>query len=157
METINSFENKNMSQSKERLLLLEKEGRFVFHGSPISNIEELEPRQAHTIPKGEKELVNDGNPAVAASPYVEIAIFRALIKIGRSAFGSDGEGNLYFEASQKALDAAKTRVAYIYVLAKEDFVPKSGAPMMAMDWRSEKPAKPVEIIEIGYQDLPNQI
>jgi hypothetical protein len=67
-----------MGQSKDVLLEIEKEGVYVFHGSP-DLIEELEPRQAKTLDKESGEMIQHGEPAVVATPFVEIAVFRAII------------------------------------------------------------------------------
>ena len=75
-EKINTIER--MSENKTRLLALEKNGNFVFHGSP-KDIVALEPRQAHNINKETKKMEKDGEPAVFATSYAEIAIFRSLV------------------------------------------------------------------------------
>lgn len=67
--------------SLEKLTQLQETGNHVFHGSPDGNIEVLEPRQAIHYPNLPKsaEYILDGDPAVSATPYADIATFRALI------------------------------------------------------------------------------
>src|SRR5947209_5295364 len=70
--------NESIDSGREKLKELESENKYLFHGSP-HQLDELEPRQAQSIPLGGKEMVNDGEPAVAASPLADIAIFRSLL------------------------------------------------------------------------------
>lgn len=60
-------------QGKEILTALEKEGRYVFHGS-TELLEKLEPRQAKIWDKDKKEMIKHGEPSVVATPFAEIAI-----------------------------------------------------------------------------------
>lgn len=65
-------------KGREKLLALEKEGKFVFHGSPdVINV--LEPRQAYNRNDETGTMEKHDEPAVFATPYAEVAIFRALI------------------------------------------------------------------------------
>ncbi len=150
-----------MSEAKEKLLQLEKEGKYLFHGSPAKDIKELEPRQAHTIPRGEKDMVKDGEPGVAATPYSEIAIFRAIVTKGRSSFSVSGfsleDKVIEFKANKKALELAKGKFGYVYVLNRNSFTRKSGFNKHAMEWRSVKPIKPVRVFTVNYEDLPKNI
>ena len=65
-------------KNREKLLWLEKEGKYVFHGSPY-DISVLEPRQGHNINEETGKIEKDDEPAVFAIFYVDVAIFRALI------------------------------------------------------------------------------
>ncbi|OGM99266.1 MAG: hypothetical protein A2915_02635 [Candidatus Yanofskybacteria bacterium RIFCSPLOWO2_01_FULL_41_34] len=147
-----------IERGKETLMNLEKEGLYVFHGS-TELIQELEPRQAKVWNKDKKEMVAHGEPSVVATPFAEIAIFRAIIsnKIksndGKhySSFGSDGH-KPFFETTLKILEQAKDVVGYVYVFKKEDFTKLS-----PMEWRSNKKLKPVRTFEVHFQDLPENI
>lgn len=149
-----------MTESKQKLLELEKEGKYLFHGSPIADLKELEPHQAYTIPKGGNDLVKDGEPGVAATPYLEIAIFRALVKKGRSGFSVSAtnieDAEIKFTASKEALKTAKGQVGYIYVLNRKEFTPKSGRTCN-MDWRNPNSVKPLWVFKVTYEDLTKEI
>ncbi len=154
------------SEAKKRLLDLEATGTFLFHGSPYK-IEELEPRQAHTRASNESyEMVPDGEPSVAASPYAEIAIFRAIVnrenipESHTGSFGSktDEEGTtveLSYGFTPNVPALLPNSTGYVYVLKKSQFNPRAGE--LGMEWRSERRVKPVEIIEVHEQDLPSKI
>jgi hypothetical protein len=66
---------------QEKLSQLEATNEHLFHGSPDGTIEVLEPRQSTHIPdlNNPDESILDGQPAVAATPYAELATFRAII------------------------------------------------------------------------------
>ncbi len=139
-------------------MALEKEGAYVFHGS-TELLEKLEPRQAKIWDKEKKEMVEHGEPSVVATPFAEIAIFRAVIsnKIkaedGKhySAFGSDGV-KPYFETTPSVLKNAKDAIGYVYVFRKDNFVKIS-----PMEWRSNQKLRPARIFEVNFEDLPKNI
>lgn len=156
-----NVENPNkirVEQGKNKLIALEKEGLYVFHGS-TELIEELEPRQAKIWDKDKKEMTEHGTPSVVATPFAEVAIFRAVISNeikaddGKhySAFGSDGD-KPFFETTPSVLKNAKDAIGYVYVFKKEDFNKVS-----PMEWRSNKKLKPILIFEVHFQDLPKNI
>ncbi len=143
-----------MASSKELLQLEESDG-YLFHGSGV-RLEELEPRQAHTIVNGEH--VPDGPPAIFASPHSQYAIFMAIINHincpqgSRSGVSSDVDG-LVFTATQKTLDQLdENSKGYVHVFSRDGFQPRSNS-----EWRSLAPVKPVQIIEICIEDLPQPI
>lgn len=148
----------NIEQGRETLMALEKEGVYVFHGS-TELLKELEPRQAKIWDKEKQEMTEHGEPSVSATPFAEVAIFRAVISNriksddGKhySAFGSDGE-KPFFETTPSVLKNAKDAVGYVYVFRKEDFTELS-----PMEWRSEKKLKPLRTFEVHFQDLPDNI
>lgn len=141
-------------EGKKLLHELEASNRYVFHGSPIPNIQELKLSQSENLSSG--RLEKHGPPSVTASPYADIAIFRALVNQDATQFGSDEEGHLNFGASQKALDIAKLSVGYVYVLEREDFTTFGGSEK-SMGWRAIKPQKPVRIVRVVFDDLPKDI
>lgn len=143
-------------KSREKLLSLEKEGKYVFHGSP-DNIAILEPLQAYNRSKKTGNMEKDGEPAVFATPYADVAIFRALINAkgvkgeSTSRFGIDGD-KLHFSATKNILEEAKTKVGKVYVLDKQKFQDFEG-----MQYRSSETNEPIEEIEVTIDDLPQNI
>ena len=139
---------------KSLLHELEAVGIYVFHGSPVANIKELKVTQPFYSEVG-KEKKKHGQPAVVATPYADIAIFRALVYLDTTGFGVDGD-RLSFEATTKALEFAKDQKGCVYVLAKENFLPMEG-DVREMDWRSSSPQHPIRVVEVTLQDLPKNI
>lgn len=144
------------SEARQLLERYERSGRFLFHGSRNPRIQELEPRQAMTWREG--AYVNDGPPAVAASPYADIAIFRSLIT-GHSGFSSfpnpDDTVSLEFRLTRAGYAAAEHARGYVYVISRDGFSPVG--PITSMDWRSGDLVTPVDIIEVQAEDLPKNL
>jgi hypothetical protein len=144
---------------KEKLLELEKAGNYVFHGSPVGDMETLEPRQGKHIPdfNNPEEFILDGKPAVSATPYAELAIFRAIIN-GKnipfshtSGFGISNGEKQFNVSSQDVLDEVKDKSGFVYIFDKKKFEPydRNGNPNENnMEWRSYVSVKPVEIIDL---------
>lgn len=145
-----------ISEAKKQLLDLEKTGRYVFHGSP-DYIEALEPRQAYNSNPQTGEDEKDGEPAVFATQYADIAIFRALLsgkdvpEDSQTNFGTDG-GKLHFSTTRNLLEAARDKKANIYVLDKSKFVEPEGTQC-----RSYVAVSPIQTIEVSAKDLPENI
>jgi hypothetical protein len=144
------------SPEKLRLLELEKEDRWVFHGSP-TKLEKLTPRQAYTYPDKSRETkIADGEPAVFASPIADIAIFMAVVngknapKGSRSGFGASGEDQFKYRATKETLDQLHNVKGYVFVFNKDKFTPRSQTESCAY---SE--VIPDEIIEVTENDLPD--
>ena len=143
-------------KSRDKLLRLEQEGTFVFHGSP-EVIKNLEPRQAENENSKTKEMEKDGSPAFFATPFADVAIFRALINTvgvegdSTSRFGIE-DGIIHFESTQNLLDRAKDKKGFVYVLKKEQFDEPVGTQC-----RSEESVSPVEIVEVSAEDLTKDI
>lgn len=157
--------------NREKLFELEASGNHVFHGSDNGNIETMEPRQGtHVVDTSnpEESSILDGNPAVAATPHAELAIFRAIIN-GRNipfphvtGFGTTKNGEKHFSISdEKILEAVKDKKGYVYVFDKKDFkpydrnIPENPRPQ-SMEWRSDQPVKPLDVIEVTSDDLPSR-
>ncbi|GEM_PF-1067652 len=140
---------------REKLLALEKEGIFVFHGSPVGGIEALEPRQA-VIGRNQKK---HGEPCVAATGFAEIAIFRAIINYENfpegcaSTFGLK-HGLPYFETTEAIRENLTGKTGYVYVFNKSDFEQFGKSNFES---RCNKKIKPIEIIEVTSNDLPKNI
>lgn len=161
----NINENMTMSQNKEKLKKLEETGKYLFHGSPIGNIEKLEPRQAlHYV--GKNKPIFDGEPSVAAAPDSETAIFMAVINSKNvhlsnlsSGFYSENNKMHFTVSSQKVLDEIKNKKGYVYVFEKTFFEPysRNGNATERSEWRAYQDVKPVEVIEVDSGDLPENI
>ncbi|MFA6995416.1 MAG: hypothetical protein WC249_03365 [Patescibacteria group bacterium] len=145
-----SLARENVINPRERLLKLEKEGHYVFHGSKAL-VDRLEPQQAYNNNQ------KDGAPAVFATPFADVAIYRSLINTNNingpseSQFGTTGDG-VYFKASQNLVDSAKNITGKIYVLDREKFKNFKGT-----ECRLEEPIDPIEVIEVTANDLPTNI
>jgi len=142
-----------IGKNRERLLLLEKEGRYVFHGSS-DIIESIEPWQAYNQNKETGEMEKDGNPAIFATPYADVAIFRALIQGTdlENEFGIDDNGQLHFIADKKLIERVKNKIGKVYVLDKSKF-----GNFRGLDCKNEEAIIPIEVIEITVNDLPKNI
>lgn len=133
-----------MSEGKKRLLALEKEGEYVFHGS-ADVIDILEPRQAYN--NGKK----DGQEAVFATPYVDVAIFRSLTVGITSRFGINGY-ELQYSVDGKLYRDADKKIGRVYVFKKEDFRDFKGT-----ECRCYESVSPLEVVEVGISDLPDNV
>ncbi len=102
-------------------------------------------------------MEKDGTPAVFATPFADVAIFRALINTvgvegdSESGFGIE-EGKIHFKSTQNLLDAANKRKGFVYVLKKEGFEEPIG-----IQCRSEDVVVPIEMVEVTAEDLPQDI
>lgn len=161
----NIDEKINMSENKEKLKKLEETGKYLFHGSPIGNIEKLEPRQAfHYVGKGQP--IFDGEPSIAAIQDSETAIFMAVINSKNvhlsnhsKSFYSENNKMHFTVSSQKVLDEIKNKKGYVYVFEKTFFEPYSrdGNATERSEWRAYQDVKPFEVIEVDSGDLPENI
>ncbi len=140
--------------TKEEILNLEKQNNFVFHGSG-DKLDSLEPRQAYTWKNTEK--IEDGEPAVFTSIYSDIAIFMALINkenikaTFKSGYGFENN-KLTFRFSKEVKDKLTNLKGYLYIFNKNDFQEKNIA-----EYVSFKTVKPIKILEIDENLLPNNI
>ena len=143
------------------------DGTHVFHGSANEELQELKPYQA-TYVNEEGEIIPDGEPAVAATPYIQIAVFRALVNKQTlpfphsSGFDAYQDGTTSFKVdSEKTLNEARSgKEGCVYVLEKKKFTPYSRdaqADEDSMEWRSSRPVKPVGILRVTSDDLPESI
>lgn len=152
--------------SIEKLKQLEEAGEHLFHGSPGGTLEVLEPRQSTHTPDLAKleETILDGEPAVSATPYADFATFRSLInRINipfdhSSGFGMNARGEKNFQVSSpEVLETVKDKKGFVYVFDRNEFKPFSRdgeARESNMEWRAHAPVKPVDVVEVGYEDLP---
>ncbi|MFC1710349.1 hypothetical protein ACFL0F_01640 [Patescibacteria group bacterium] len=147
--------------AKEYLHGLERTGEYVFHGSH-KKLSRLEPRQPTTSDEKTGRTVPDGEPAVCATNYADIAIFRSLISGNRaiekemdhySSFNVK-EGKPTFSTTQESLDRANNPgiVGYVHIFKREGFKKRDD-----MEWRSKSLIEPIKVIEVHGNDLPNDI
>lgn len=142
------------SEAKKLLYSLEATGEYLFHGSPVDDIEEFEPRQPYNWENGKH--IKHGPPAVAASPFADIAIFHSILFQDTTSFGVTEDGELTFKATQKALERGREHTGYVYVFRKDDFKP-FGDGKVPFEWRSDNPVRPLRIVEVSFRDLPEHI
>ncbi|MFZ2523256.1 MAG: hypothetical protein WAW92_02605 [Minisyncoccia bacterium] len=163
--------SERFNTGREVLKSLEGEGVYVFHGSPDGGIPELEPRQGTHMPDdGDPDLlINDGDPAVSATPYADVAIFRAIINKRNiefdhtSAFGMKGnlsKPSLFFTVSStKVLEEAKSKSGFVYVFNKSDFEKydrEGNLDGERIEWRSYKPVKPLMKVGVNFDDVADK-
>jgi hypothetical protein len=159
-ETFMKFEKlpklEKTRKNREKLLLFEKENKYVFHGSPHQIIV-LEPKQAKEMNKETGNMENDGEPSVFATHFADFAIFRALINndevIGssESSFGIEGI-QMHFSATKNLMDAAKKKVGKVYVLDKQKF-----KDFDEIQCRSNVQIVPLQVVDVTFDDLPEGI
>ncbi|MFA6536927.1 MAG: hypothetical protein WCT18_00835 [Patescibacteria group bacterium] len=143
-------------KNRERLLRMQESGKYVFHGSPIE-LPKLSPLQAYRRNKETGEMEKDGEPAVFATQFADIAIFRSLINqkdvIGptSSSFGVDDNG-FYSSATANLYEAAKKKIGKIYVFEKSKF-----GDIVGMECRSTEEVEPLEVIDVYFDDLPTGV
>jgi hypothetical protein len=144
-----------MSPNRERLEKFEKEGLYLFHGSDAV-IEEFEPRQAHT--RENDEVVPDGEPAVFASPFIDFAIFMAIINMTNCPkgfrAGSDPKGGVIeYCATKETLEQLQSDSrGYVYVFTRESFTPRQES-----EWVSYTKVKPIEVVEVTWTDFTKKV
>lgn len=151
-----------LSPEKQELLGLEKSGLYVFHGSP-QDLETLAPRQAIDVHIGP-----DRNPAVFATPAVDLAIFNAVLK-GKNKYSiaqshilesgadthDDGSFDLKFSVPRLAWDTLLDSASgWVYVFDRHSFNPISDRPA---EYESTEEVKPIKKIKVGKMDLPGNI
>ena len=147
-----------MKGNKEHLVALEKDGKYLFHGS-MHKLSFLEPRQPYTFDKEKDEMVEDGKPSVACTQFAELAIFRALANrnrvdgYSRNTF-SFQEGKLHLLATSSLIAAAidlKLK-GYVYVFLKE-----GSEIYRSFEYRFYQLMNPVEVIEVSGEDMPEGV
>ena len=89
-----------------------------------------------------------------------MAIFRAIVAKGRSSFSVSAntieDAVIKFTANQEAIEDAKNRTGYVYVLDRKDFTPRTGN-VHAMEWICENPVKPISVFEVNFEDISGEI
>ncbi len=141
-----------MESVREKLLGLEKQGTYLFHGSG-EVVETFEPRQAHTYRDGVH--IPDGLPAVFASPILDCAIFRALFSKANFPHGShsawswDQSGAIIFKATKKSIAELRDDMqGHIYVFDRAGFTKKN-----MTDWMCHDPIASVMAFTVTRADF----
>ena len=140
---------------REQLNKLEKENKYVFHGTG-SQIENFEPRQAHTIIQGKK--VPDGESSIFASSFADYAVFMALVNEENCPKGyrsgcSYHNGVLTFRATKETLEQLTPEArGYVYVFNRRDFIQKNPS-----EWVSHQTVTPVSIVTVIRSDFTSEI
>lgn len=147
---------------REFLEKLSRSNKFVFHGSPYK-LDQLTPQQQTRYNKQTKQSEPDGEPAVCATPYHEIAIFRALtskslasalgVKNYFTGFGDkDGKPLFWGNPQSIAIALRPESVGFVYVFNKKDF-----RYFTHIESRAYHKVDPVYTIEVTSSDLPDNI
>ena len=141
-----------MESVRERLLQLEKEDAYLFHGSGAV-VKKFEPRQAFNYTDGVR--VPDGSPAIFASPSLDCAMFRAIISDANfphgaySAWSWSGSDVITFKANKKTLAVLRDDMqGYVYVFNREGFTKKNMS-----DWVSYEPVQPISVFTVTRLDF----
>ncbi|MCF7834281.1 MAG: hypothetical protein K9L98_01805 [Candidatus Pacebacteria bacterium] len=155
---MNKTTNSQESKGRVRLKKLEKEGKWVFHGSGLK-INILEPHQAYNYPKSSgTKGVPDDKPAVFASVFADVAIFMAVVnKLNapynfRSGFSVHGDNTFEFRATKETMEQIQNVKGYVYVFDKSKFKNRSTSELL-----SYKAVIPDEMIVVNEKDLPKNI
>lgn len=151
-----------MTETKKKLLALQKEGKWVFHGTAKAGLKTLRPRQPYNWPTPSSKKVKHGRPCVAAATVADIAIFMAIfhedtiqlpMSCGFSATTRNGNTTVRYRAnSREVLRRGKKASGIVYIFKKEKFHPFGGA-----EWRAYKPVRPTGVIKVSGKDLPKRI
>lgn len=130
----------------------------MFHGS-LMRMNIIEPRQASGDDRETGQRENDGNPGVFATQFADVAIFHALMKqsCAEGDFGAGGDsekGTYHMHASADQIEKVKRDQleAYVHVLEKKDFF-----DFRAVDARSDNAVHVIDVVKVGYEDLPADI
>ncbi len=153
---------KEVSPEKRELLELEAEEKYIFHGSG-NDVEELEPRQAHTTEGGVR--VPDGAPAVFGSPSAEYAIFMAIVSKKNCPGGfhsktswfekkDGGIGIRYFATKDTLEQIQEGAEGTVYVLDRKDFTRRGEK---SVEYANPSRAIPLRKIKVHKRDLPDHI
>ena len=148
--------SKVFSPTLAKLLFLEKQVEYVFHGSPFQ-LAKLEPKQAFDYRSGSQ--IKDGAPAVFASTLLPYAIFKALINPVncRTCFFLSSctykNGELHFAASQDTLTHLNSMTrGYVHILNRSHFYQRGDN-----EWLRHGSVKPAAIFEVRLSDFHGDI
>jgi hypothetical protein len=132
----------------DELKQLEQTGKYLFHGTTTSGIQEFVPKQATSFGKP------DEYPAIFASEVIEPPIFMAVLG-NRGAGGWSSQNKEFgFYASEQYIERAKQEnwKGYVYVLPRDTFNQRTD-----WEWRSEQSVRPIAVYEVGLEDLSSDI
>ena len=137
----------------EALEWLQRHGDYVFHGSrrPYSI---LQPRQAHSFDPDLGKPVDDGVPAVCASPTPEAAVFMALIKPVAEDLTSERcaliyrDGSYEYRATPRLVQEAQSRTGYVHAIRTSSMRPWQGD-----EYRTGTAVRPDYVVAVTGNDL----
>jgi hypothetical protein len=136
----------------EQLRELEKTGTYLFHGTSRIINGNFEPRQAYTLRN--RINVKDGEPAIYATPLLDLAIFMATVtpknapKNFHSRFNRDQNGiNLLMNSDTRG-QLNENSSGYLYVFNKKDFKERS-----PIEFFSNVKVSPIECCDVKFGDL----
>ncbi len=144
------------SSTRKKLFALQKRG-FLFHGSS-HKIAVLQLRQPVNFNIKKNKYLIHGKPCVAATPYADIAVFRAIVnktnfpsrsKSYAATFGINSRTKkLNLKTTQRVIENLSNQHGYVHVVDKEKFSKRS-----IWEWRSSKIVKPLKVIKVSVRDL----
>jgi hypothetical protein len=148
-----------LTVDRDCLRVLEYSQQWLFHGSGV-RIARLEPRQASTFDPAQHKMVPDGDPAVCATPSIDVAVFRALTTSGpasaakphRTGFGANQDGSLILEANTAVHEALRDVTAWLHILDRRGFEGRD-----AQEWRSPQAVAPVCAVAVTLAHLTTEI
>lgn len=150
-----------MSPIRENLSILEASGQYVFHGSG-EELDVLEPQQAHNRVNGER--VEDGPPAVFATPIVDYAVFMAVFSkrncpLGRRTSVSTTADKEGYEIRLRATPATISQVTdassgWVYVFEKSQFFRREEG---GVEYTVRQPVKPLKKVRVTRADLVHPV
>jgi hypothetical protein len=151
---------------RQKLIDLQNSGKYVFHGSKIGGLDNLVPRQATDTNPATGELFEDGDPAISASPFCDLAIFVALlpstppasVKKELNEYSQYGtlNGEPYMATIKKTYDRMidPSNSGFVYVLERSSF---SEYEKRGYEYRSMHSVQPVEVLRVTAADIPPSI
>ncbi len=139
------------------LRFIVKNKNFLLHGTALSDLKELEPRQAND---GSKQSGNKN--AVYAVEDPVMAMFFAIqnreningsIVSGTRDNPETGEQEYYFKVPKEARDHFWTE-GVVYILDKANFYPeKDDGADHSGEWTSQNPVKPIVKLKVSLKDF----
>lgn len=139
--------------ARQILKQLQLSKNFVFHGSLLV-LSRLRPRQPMNFDYKIRQFQKDGRPAVCATPFLETAIFHAVVSPnGWTSFGTTN-GKMVLRASPEALQRTikKKKVGYVYVFPKTLFKRHS-----RYEYRILRAIVPLATVRVTIANIPKKI
>jgi hypothetical protein len=165
MEGVEKYLHKGFEvlRGREVFRALEKEGEYVFHGTARELIM-LEPRQPFNKNKETGKMAPHGDPAVCATPYSDVAIFRSIVNRDFApvnhgsrfwADKDDKEGlKMNYEITKDVEEQIKEKtneiIGKVYFFRKEEFEQFS-----SIEYRSATNVEPLGVVLVTPEDLPS--
>lgn len=135
---------------------MEKEGKYLFHGSSELLDSALTPHQAYTVVNGAR--VPDGAPAVFASPSLDCAIFMGVVCSANCPLGLNSgygihDGVLEFRASKRTVEQLDPESsACVYIFDRSNFTEKN-----AVNWCAQQEVHPIAVAPVSWKDFGGKL